>query len=305
LKERANELLSRGRSILEDDKWKDQFNAVWEQFKVLLDRVRNDSTTNQFGDQLKKLGHDLAFNEKGYPDLFVMEDSLIQIKNLLIPLFKEQLAKVNIAKIEFSNDKYDVQISDIGFSGSFLPEHIDFRMRNDSHLDTKNTNKDYMRHLLQFQVDNIKPEFYNFKFNYRRKVFPKITDFGVADAKITGSGGLIRVNWRVDVKGGCPPKATLSEITCYIDKLELHIVGEKTKHEILDAFLAPFFAKNIKDRIAQGIEDYLREKLTLVNDKLNEFLQSRPLEKLQEKENAFMQEQYKKTLESSKSVNAV
>jgi len=302
LKERAKELLSRGRRILEDEKWKDQFSDVWEQFKVLIDSIRNDSTTNQFTDQLKKLGYDLAFNEKGYPDLFVMEDSLIQIKNMLIPLFTEQLGKMNIAKIEFSNEKYDAQISDISLSGSFLPEHIDFRMRNESHLDTKNTTKDYMKHILQFQVDNIKPEFHNFKFYYRRKVFPKITDYGVADAKITGSGALIRVNWRIDAKSGSPPKATLSEITCYIDKLELHIVGEKTKHELLDAFLAPFYARTIKEKIAEGIEDFLREKLNLANEKVNEFLQSRPLEKLQEKENAFIQEQYKKSLES---VNAV
>jgi len=297
-KKKSQELLQRGKEILEKDEWSDRFEEVWNEFNVLLENIKNDSTTNEFGDKLKKLAKDFAFNSKGMPDIFVMEDSLIQIKNMLIPLFKEQLAKINIARIDFVNDTYDARIEDIGFSGSFLPEHIDFRMRNDSHLDTSDSSKDYMRHILQFQVDKIKPEFKNFKFCYRRKTFPKIEDYGVADMKISGAGALIRVTWKVESRSGYPPRATLSDITCHIDRLDLHIVGEQTKHDILDKMFAPIFSKNIKNKISSSIEDYLRSKLKEVNDKVNSFFESKPTERLTEKANEALQEQYKKLQKS-------
>jgi len=301
---RIKELLRRGRRILQNEKWNDEFNQLYNQFKVLLDDIRNDSTTNEFANKLKKLGQDLAFNAQGYPDIFVMEDSLIQIKNLLIPLLKDQLSQINIARVDFVNDTYDVRIQDLGFSGSFLPEQIDFRMRNDSHLDTTDSSKDVMRHVLQVEVANIKPEFKNFKFYYKRKSFPHIEDYGVADMKISGHGALLRVTWKVESKAGVA-LATLSEVKCHIDKLELHIVGEKTKHDILDAILAPLVASNIKNKISGSIEDYLFRKLSEFNNQINQFLKSRPVDTLQEKANVAMQEAYKKRTEETKSVSAV
>jgi hypothetical protein len=301
---RIKELLWRGRRILQDDKWNSGLNKLYCQFKVLLDRIKNDSTTNEFVNKLKKLGQDLAFNAQGYPDIFVMEDSIVQIKNLLMPILKEQLGKINITRVDFVNDTYDVRIQDLAFSGSFLPEHIDFHMRNDSHMDTQDSSKDVMRHVLQFQVANIKPEFKNFKFYYKRKSFPQIEDYGVADMKISGQGALLRVTWKIESKAGLAV-ASLTEVKCYIDKLELHIVGEKTKHDILDAILAPLVAKNIKNKISSSIEDYLFRKLSEFNNQINQFLRSRPVDTLQEKANAAMQEAYKKGMEETKSVSAV
>jgi hypothetical protein len=302
-KQRAKELTKRGRAILQEDKWNRQFDNIYNQFNKLLDNVRNDSTTQEFGQRLKQLAKDVAFNKKGYPDLYTMEESLIQVKNLLIPLFKQQLENISIGRIDFMNETYDVRIEDLGFSGSFLPEHIDFAMRNDTHLDTKDSSKDEMRHVLAFQVDNIKPEFRNFKFYYRRKTFPKIEDYGVADMKISGKGALIRVSWRISSKAGMKPVATLTDVTVHIDKLDLHIVGEKTKHDVLDRMLAPFVSKNIKDRVSSSLEDYLRSKLNEANKQLNSVLQSSPVDTLKEKANEAMQEGYQRLQE--KSVTAV
>lgn len=303
-KTRSRELTQRGRQILQKDKWNEEFNLLVDRFNVLLENIKNDSTTNQFADKLKKFGTDFAFNKQGYPDLYVMEDSVIQIKNLLIPLLKEQLANINIGRIEFSNETYDVKLEDIGFSGSFLPEHIDFSLRNDSHLNTKDSSKDSMRHSLLFQVDKIKPEFRNFKFYYRRKTFPKIEDYGVADLKVVGNGGLIRINWRIDSKAGSKPYASLSQVTVYIDKIDLHIVGEKTKHDILDKMMAPLLQSQLKHRMAQSLEEYLKNKLGEMNTQLNKFLQSSPIDKLQDKANQAMQEGYKQMQQTS-SVTAI
>jgi len=304
-KQQANDLLDRGRSFLYKDKWGNQFNKLNARFEVLLQNIKADSTTQEFGEKVRKFVRDFALNKQGYPDLNVMEDSLIQVKNMLIPLFKKQLEQIKIGKIEFYNDTWDVKIEDIGFSGSFLPEHIDFHMRNDSHLDTTNPKNDVIRHILQSRISHIKPEFHNFKFYYRRKTFPKIEDWGMADMKIAGSGAYIQVTWVIASTGGQKPIARLAEVSCHIDKLDLHVIGEKTHHDILDKMLIPFVSGTIKNKLSGTIEDLLRTKLADVNDKLNELLQSKPLETLKEKTNESLQQGFEKLQESTKSVSAV
>jgi hypothetical protein len=295
--EEGKMLLYRGRMLLQKEKWSDLYDRLQREFNILLDNIKNDSTTNEFVEKIKKFAEHFAFNREGLPDLYVMEDSLVQIKNLLIPMFKQQLEKIHIGRVEFSNDTYDVEIRDIGFSGEFLPEHIDFHMRNDSRIDTKDSRKSRMRHILQFRIAHIKPEFHNFKFHYRRKSFPKIEDWGIADLNITGLGATILVTWMISARGQQRPKAQLAEVICDIDKLDIHLVD--SKHDILDRMAIPFLQSNLKSRIQTGVEDILIRQLNDLNKKLNEFLQARPLERLHEKANESLQEGYRKTQISS------
>lgn len=306
-KNRIKGLLHLGREILQEQKWNQIFEDLSNQMRVLMERVKQDSTTQDFTNNLQQLAQDVAFNKEGYPDLFVIEDSIIQIKNFLIPVLREQLEKINISKINLSNDTYDMQIEDVGFSGSFLPEHIDLRIFSDSHLDIKDPSKDVSTNTLEFQVDKIKPEFRNFKFYYNRKVFPKIEDYGVASIKITGDGALMRVVWKIETKSGSYPLATLKEVKCHIDRLEISVLGEYTKHEFLDWLLAPLFAKSIKNRISSGIEDYLQKVLLPYNQGLNELLRTKMMEGMHEKANVALKEAYKQAPEpvKTKSVSSV
>jgi hypothetical protein len=304
-RQEAKGLFYRGRKILKKDKWSNQFDLLSKQFNILLENIKNDTTTLEFGEKIRKFAQDFALNKQGRPDLYVLEDSFIQMKNLLIPLVKDQLAHIKIGRVEFHNETYDVKIEDIGFSGSFLPEHIDFHLRNDAHLDTSDSSKDMMRNILSFSVSNIKPEFRNFKFYYRRKTFPKIEDWGVADLKLSGAGAAIYITWSLFAKGGESPVAKLAEVKCTIDKLDWHISGKETHHDILDKMLLPFVSGAIKNKVSGSIEDLLRTKLGEVNARVNEFFQSKPLETLKDKTNEAMQQQFQKFQQEHKAVNAI
>jgi len=296
-------LFTRGRELFQKERWESRFDELNKRFQVLVDNIQNDSTSKEFGEKIKQFGMDLVLNKKGYPDINVMQDSLVQLKNMLVPMFKEQLAQIKIGKVEFRSDTYDATIEDIGFSGSFLPEQIDFHMRNDSHVDTQDSAQDYIRNVLQFRISNICPELRNFKFHYNRKTFPKIEDWGVADMKISGAS--IQVTWSLVAKGQEVPTANLTEVRCDIGRLDLKIVGEKTHHDILDKMLLPFVTAPIKHKISTSIEDLLRTKLTDMNNQINDFFKSRPLETLKEKANEAMEEGVRKIREQQKSVSAV
>jgi hypothetical protein len=289
-KKEIEELIERGRDILQDEKWKKIFSVLRDQFQVLLENVKSDTATMEFQAKLEKFAKDLILNERGNPDLYVLEDSLSQLRNLVLPLFKHALENIPIKKIEIISDTYDVKIEDLVFDATtFMPEHLDFRMLNVSHVDFKHSERDVLRHQLFIQVDHIKPQFKHLKFYYRRKTFPTIEDYGVADVGLTGEGAMIRVLWTIESRGGRRPVAELSEVKCQIDKITIHIVGEATKHNILDAIMAPLMSSVIKNKMSELIEDYLRAKLNNVTDSINEFFASRPTERLKERAEEMIQ----------------
>jgi flagellin-specific chaperone FliS len=284
LKNKAADMIKKGRAILSQAKWRRLFEPLTSLFNSMVEKLKSDTVINDFGQKLQQFGKDLTLNDKGYPDLFVVEESINQMKNLLIPLFRKQLDNLPIKKIEIFSDTYDATLEDMIAVGSgFLPEAMDIHMRNDSHMDFKNEGQDMMSHQLEIVVENIKPEFKNMKFHYKRKSFPTIEDFGMADLTFTGNGATIRVVWKIESQSGHYPVATLEDASCEIDGLNIRIVGEATKHEILDTLLAPFVAGVLKNKLAKVIEEYLRTQLGSINEQLNAFFASRPTQMLKEK----------------------
>jgi len=289
-KEEAKFLILKGKEIFK----REDFSKLIDQFQVLLHNLRTDSTTQDFSAKLEKFGRDLLFNEKGLPDLFQLEDSIYQLKNLIVPLFKKTLANIPIKRVEVVTDTYDIRVDDILFDATtFMPEHLDFQLLNASHLDLKNEKKDAALHQMLLHVDNIKPVFNHLKFYYKRKSFPKIQDFGIADLALTGEGAEISVLWTIESRGNAPPFAYLSHIKCEIDKLHIRIIGEATKHELLDTIMAPLISSLIKNKIANIVEDYLKSKLGEANNNLNEWFASRPTYQLKAKADEVIKESYK------------
>jgi len=300
-----DELFNKGRELFQKEKWEDKFNELNFRFMVLIDNIKNDSTSKDFGEKISKFAADFALNRRGYPDINVMENSLAQMKNLLIPLFKQQLEQIKIGRVDYQGETYDAVLEDIGFSGSFLPEQIDIAVRNDFHFDSADPSKDIFQNIVQFRVSNIKPEFKNFKFSYQRKTFPKIEDWGEADLKIAGEGAFIQVTWNLVSVAGEPPVANLDMVKCEIDRLEINVFGEKTHHGVLDKMLLPFFIPTIKSKISSTIEDLLRTRLLELNSQINDFFLSKPIESLKEKANDLLEEGVRKMREQQKSLSAV
>jgi len=272
-KQKARMLSERGRLIFNKEKYRDQINELNNQLNLMLNNISNDSTTKDFGDKLQKLARDFALNAQGYPDLFVMEESMTQLQHMVVPLFRNLLANIPINRVEVLGETYDAKLENILIdANTFLPEKIEFRMLNASHIDLKHSERDLLKHQILLQVDNIKPVFKDLKFYYKRKSFPKIEDYGMADVAFGGEGALLRVIWTIEKRGHQLPKAILTEVKCDIDKLNIHVNTEVTKHDILDTIMAPIVSSSLKSRIADMIEGYIRDKLNETNNDINQWL---------------------------------
>jgi len=303
---RMTDLIKKGRTALQTKKWREAINSLNETFSGMMEKLQADTTTKNFLESFAKLGKDMALNEKGYPDLFVLEESISQVKNILVPIFKKQLANLPVKRIEMYSDTYDVILEDLLVSGTgFLPEKIEIHIANDSVLNFESETEDKMCQELQLKVEHIKPEFKNMKFYYKRKSFPTLEDYGKADLLFTGDGMSVKVLWNIEIVTGRHPVATLSQVECVIDSLSIRIVGEETKHEILDTLLAPLMASLLKSKIASMIQDYLTSQLNAVNQQLNDFFASRPIESVVQKGNVALQEAFQKFQENVSPIKSV
>jgi len=260
----------------------------------MLNNVKHDSTTKEFQSRLERFNKDFALNSMGKTDVYVLGNSVDQLRLLFVPLLKQFLENIPIDRIDILGDTYDVRLENLVFSGSdILPEFIDFRMDNKFHVDLKDTDLNISRTRLIAHIRNIKPEFKNLKFQYRRKSFPKIEDFGVANLKFGGEGAKIKLVWEIRTLPGHPTTAVLLENRCKIDTITIEINSSQTKHSLLDKIMAVFLQQRIKHEISMAVEDYINENVEAINQQINQFFGENPWESVRQKATSQLLETFK------------
>jgi len=276
--------LDRLRDQVNKEHYKKRFNTLYVQMQVMMETVQNDATTKDFQMRLEKFTKDFAFNKEGKPDVWVLGNSVDQLRVMMGPILKKFLENIPIDRVDILSDTYDVRIENLKISGAdILPKFMDFRMDNKVHLDLKDTDLNVSKTRLVAYVHHIKPVFKDVKFQYRRKSFPKIDDFGMANIAFTGDGASLKLVWELRTVPGKPTTAVLLENRCKIDAINIEINSSQTKHSLLDRMMAVFLQQRIKHEICSSIEDYLNNNIGVINNQINSFFDQNPWEALKQK----------------------
>jgi len=187
--------------------------------------------------------------------------------------------------VDIYSEGYDMKIEDIHFSATdILPDYLNFFTDSKIHVDLREDKPSTSRTRFWVEISNIRPALKNFKFWYQKKTFPRIEDYGFADLSIGGQGLQIRLVWDLVAESGQPTKVILQKSKVKIDRLDIHI-GSETKHAWLDKIFLTLLAPRIKSSITSAVEEYLYSNISLVNEQLNSFFKSQPIEMLKEKVN--------------------
>jgi len=273
----------------------------------MIDNVRQDAVTTSFTSKLEKFARDLVFNADGQPDLWIIDDSLHQLHLMLVPMLKSHLENIPIDRIEMTSAKYDIVLEDLLFSGTdILPDHLEFKFQNRVKVNLQDIEQDVSTHNLKLTVDKIKPTLHNLKFYYKKKTgFPKIEDYGIVDVVFKGDGMALTLLWELLSSKGQPPTIQLVSTKCTIHSLGIHFVKEKTKHDIIDRLFVRLLNSTIKKRIANAVAEYIQMRVTQIDNQINQFFITRPIEKLKMKADAALKQFTKKfpivsTAEASK-----
>jgi hypothetical protein len=269
-------LIERGR-ILFQGKYKMKFHDVFDQARIILINIKNDALTQDFVNKLQKFGADFAFDSNGRPDLFVMQESLHQMKGILMPLISLHLSNLPIPKIEGSNPKYDFSIDGLILHvNDLLPEFVNIKTKTDTNLAVQSLSTQKNSTKIVMEVDKIRASFKDMKFSYRRKRMPKIEDHGVADVDLSqGTGVSVKIVWKLKSRMNEAFQLRLVKVKCNIDRLVIRV--KSAKHNILDKLATKLFAGTIKKQIANAIVNNIISTLTPMSGRLNELFRRRPM----------------------------
>jgi len=277
-----------GRKILENlrfqtqkENYRKRLQEIYDEVSIMLDTVKRDSTSQEFQMRLEQFTKDFALNKEGKPDVWVLGNSVDQLRIIMGPILRTFLENIPIDRVDILGPNYDVTIKDLKISGAdIMPNQMDFRLDNKIHLDLKKGESNIARTRFVAIIREIKPKFHNVKFHYIRKSFPKIEDFGVANLLFTGDGASIKLVWELRSEPGKPTYAVLLENRCKIDSISIEINSSQTKHSLLDRFFAVILQQRIKYEIAAGIEDYINKNIQPLNEQINTFFGQNPWEVL-------------------------
>jgi len=291
-KSQGEELLYQGRRIFESDKYSKKIDTMTKTLHNCLNKLTNDALSNELSEKFKKFMEDFGLDAQGRPDLYVMSDSLSQLKNLVYPLLQKQLSAVTVARIVGTNESMDWAIENVLVSiPDLVPELFTIRTKNLVVLNLKQLETEKNNTKVTLEVKNIRPIFKNMKFYYKRKTFPQIEDYGVADIDLSkGNGARIKINWKVKSKNNRPFAFSLMEVRCVIDSLEIDI--KEAKHSVFDRIATSVFAATIKQQVAAAIVNSIVEALSPLNDSMNDWFATRPAATLYSRANESLQYAY-------------
>eukprot|EP01114_Cavostelium_apophysatum_P013898 TRINITY_DN346_c0_g1_i1.p1 TRINITY_DN346_c0_g1~~TRINITY_DN346_c0_g1_i1.p1 ORF type:complete len:702 (-),score=211.55 TRINITY_DN346_c0_g1_i1:100-2205(-) len=283
-KQHGQQILDQGRYLFQG-KYRSNFTDVFDQLRLVLTNIKNDSATQDFTTKMQKFGADLAFDASGKPDLFVIQESLGQMRAILVPLLSKSFTNVPIPKIEGSNLKYDFSVEGLLLNvGDLLPEFINFRTKSDTQMSVNRLHSQKNSVKVVAEIDRIRANFKDIRFFYRRKRVPHIEDHGVCDVDLSqGTGMSLRLVWKLKSTPNQPFVLRLLKVKCNIDRLTITV--RNARHSILDKLVTKLFAGTIKKQIANAIVNNIIKTLTPMSTKLNELFKRRPMVGLAERAN--------------------
>lgn len=276
---------------IEQDRHRDSFNRLVNLMINMVNSIKYDSDTMALSQSVGRLAKDMIFDEQGRPDIFVAQESLDQLKRMIIPLVQKQLETIPLPMIEGSNDKYDFRVQNLVMNGrDILPDYFDLKLVNNVSLGSKQSgNRVHAK--LKLKANNIRVAFPNMQYYYKRKKMPRLEDEGIADVALLGSGLNLRITWHLYIRENKPLTFELARVKVFIDKMDITV--KQSRHKLINKIALKIFGGAIKRRVSSAIVEKIRDTLTPFNNQLNDFFRrEREGHRLRERANVRLQHAY-------------
>ncbi|KAI9059164.1 hypothetical protein FKP32DRAFT_1580513 [Trametes sanguinea] len=262
--ERANQLRENGRQFY-DDKYKGHFDNLINSVQAWFGAIAEDPLNKQFGNSFAQLAKDLFFDGDG--NLKFKPELWADVRHRFIPGFIDQVGYVPIPRIEYTDDAYDVVIENLALSGKNLfPNLISMEARNFAKLSAYNNIKDEFHHEFTLTLGQIQADMRDVAFWFRKKTgTPKLTDSGLADVLLGGTGLTVTVHL-VSADKDKSSVFKVKDVNTNIHTLKFSI--RDSKHDTLYKMLAPLATGLVKKQLQKVIGQAVRTMLEYVDGQL-------------------------------------
>ncbi|RAR03598.1 lipid binding protein [Stemphylium lycopersici] len=244
--------LLRGRYRGHTDRIADEFKFVGEQFDA-------DPQNKQFAESVNKLFHDLGHDENGQT---VFKPHLMKdLSDVILPAIFENVRYVPIPRIEYSDSMVDAVVENLVIEGDNLaPNSLEFGSDNywrwgRKSISSKNKNK------VMLSVSGVQMDLRDVSYYVKRKQgFPSITDKGVMDIFMGGSGFSFKVEMETADKARENAQTHFFKVTkVESDIKNLQIKMKKSNHKLLFNMFKPLLLKVMRPVIQKVLEKQIKD----------------------------------------------
>ncbi|KAI0328370.1 hypothetical protein GY45DRAFT_1005773 [Cubamyces sp. BRFM 1775] len=262
--ERAKELRENGRQFY-DDKYKAHFDNLINSVQAWFGAIAEDPLNKQFGNNFAQLAKDLFFDGDG--NLKFKPELWADVRQQILPGFIDQVGYVPIPRIEYTDESVDLVIENLALSGKNLfPNLISMEARNFAKLSAYKNIKDEFHHEFTLTLGQVQADMRDVAFYFRKKTgTPKITDSGLADVLLGGSGLTVTVHL-VSADKDRSSVFKVKDVNTSIHTLKFSI--RDSKHDTLYKMLGPLATGLVKKQLQKAIGQAVRTALEYVDGQL-------------------------------------
>jgi len=252
-----NELYDRGNFLLRD-RYRNHTDRIVDESKFLADQFDKDPMNKRFAESMNKLFNDLGNDENGKP---TFKPHLVKdLSEVILPGIFESIRYVPIPRIEYSDPQIDAVVENLVIESDNLMPNI-LEVANDNYFrwgrkKVANTNKNS----IQLSVSGIQMDLKDVSYYVKRKQgFPSITDTGIADIYLGGSGLSFKMKLSTADKKDRQNFFKVDKVD--VDVKNFNIKLQKSKHKILFAIAKPTMLKVIRPALQKVLEKQIKDQV--------------------------------------------
>lgn len=233
----------------------DEFKFIGEQFDA-------DPQNKAFAESMNKLFNDLGTDENGKT---VFKPHLVKdLTDVILPGFFESVQYIPIPRIEYSDPQIDAVVENLVIEGDNLaPNVLEFGSDNywrwgRKSISNKNKNK------VMLSVSGVQMDLRDVSYYVKKKEgFPSITDKGVMDVFMGGSG----FSFKVEMETADRARENNAQTHFFkVNKVEtdiqnLQIKLKKSNHKLLFNLAKPLLLKVMRPVIQKVLEKQIKDSV--------------------------------------------
>ncbi len=255
--EEWNRLYDRGHFLLRE-RYRNHTNRILDEFKFLGQQFDEDPQNKAFAEAMDRLFQDLGTDNDGQPEF---KPHLVKdLTEVILPAFFEHIRYVPIPRIEYSDPMIDAVVENLVIEGDNLaPNMLEFGSDNywkwgRRGIQNKNKNK------VMLSVSGVQMDIRDVAYYVKKKEgFPSITDKGVMDVFLGGSGLSFKVAMETADRTDREHFFKINSVNVDIKNMDIKV--KQSNHKLLFSLFKPIMFKVLRPVIQKVVEKQIRENV--------------------------------------------
>lgn len=241
------------------ERYKNHTDRIVEEFKFIGQQFDADPENKAFAQATDKLFKDLGNDQDGKP---TFKPHLVKdLSEVILPAFFENIRYVPIPRIEYSDKMIDAIVENLVIEGDNLaPNILEFGSDNYFRWGRKGA-QNRNKNKVMLSVSGIQMDLRDVAYYIKKKEgFPGITDTGVMDIFLGGSGLSFKVAMETADKQDQQNFFKINSVVVDIKNMDIKL--KQSNHKLLFNLFKPILFKVMKPVIQKVAEKQIRDAVT-------------------------------------------